>query len=385
MTAHSKLFSPSSAERWMNCTASAELNAKVEDKGSKYAQEGSVAHHLAELSLKGKHRARWTAGMRIETPEGIEWEIDWEMCNAVGDYVDYCHDLECDESWVEARYDLSHIADGMFGTSDFTGIAGKRLHVVDLKYGKGIAVYAENNPQAMLYALGALEELDLMYDIEDVQIHIHQPRLEHVDSWVVSIEELREFESKARAAAINIQTKNVAFKATEKGCQWCKVKATCAEFAKMATREAQDVFADVGGFEPEEPQMSPEDRAKALESIPLLKQWIKAMEEGALSDIEHGVEIPGWKVVEGRSFRKWGDEDQVMDILKRSRGAKEDDYVKKSLLSVAQLEKVFKPKKTVWGKLEPLITKGEGKHTLVPESDKRPSIGRPEDAFSDID
>ena len=387
MTAHSKLFSPSSSERWLTCTESPYLNL-VDRGSSSYADEGSAAHKLGELCLRHGHKAADYVGKQIDVFDdgSLMWEVDEDMAYYVQDYADYCMEQvdPLGSYHVETRFDLTHIAEGMFGTGDFCAVSDEELVIVDLKYGKGLKVDGVDNSQLKLYALGAMNDFEWMHSFEKVRTVVIQPRLEWLSEDTYTTTELLDFEDSVRHVCDQIINKrNLVRVASEKGCKWCAANKTCGTFAEMATWEAKEAFKDVG-FEPTPPELSPEDRSKALQSIPLLKAWIKATEEGALSDIERGIEIPGWKVVEGRSFRKFSDPETVMNLCKRSRSVKEDDYLKKELLTVAQLEKALKSSPKLWKRINEHVIKPTGKNTLVPESDKRPPVETVADGFKDI-
>ena len=387
MTEHSKLFSPSSAERWMHCTESPYLNL---DRGgsSAAANEGSAAHKLGELVLSRGGAASDWVGQEIDVYDdgSLLWTVGKDMAYFVQDYVDYCVDQidPMGTSEVEQKFDLTHIAEGMFGTGDFCAVSDEELVIVDLKYGRGIKVDGKDNPQLKIYALGAIEKFSMLYDFDTVRTVVFQPRLEHISEDTFDLSELEMFGTEVKAAATAILAKeNLVRKPSKKGCKWCNAKGTCGEYADLATHEAREVFAGIG-FQPTKPTLTNEDRGKALSSIPLLRQWMSDLESAALDDIEKGIEIPGWKVVLGRSNRAWGDADAVLDMMKKSRSVKEDDYVTKKLLTVAALEKVLKKAPTVWKRVVAHVVKPEGKHTLVPEGDKRESIGSPADQFKDI-
>lgn len=391
-------FSPSAAGRWLTCTASAELNAKAPRTDTVYSLEGTMAHELATLVLDSTF---------AEAPLSIDKEIAYgwskehrgivtpEMADYVQDYVDYCNEIgeSCDETAFEQRLNMSFTAQGQTGLVDWIGAGDDALHVIDFKYGQGVKVYAKDNEQGLMYAAAALEQYGTLYDFDKVVIHIHQPRIEHIDTWETTRAEVEQFIKRVKSTVLDIATGDVKFEPSEKACQFCAVKGTCVAYADKATLAARDVFRDVekhsdwppeGTDESEGKTMTPEERATALNSIALLKKWISAVEEAAMSDIEQGIDIPGWKIVEGRAQRKWLDEDAVLDLLKKKRSVKRDIYIKETLLSIAQLEKALKTKPKVLQEVQEYVTKGEGKHTLAPESDKRPSIGRPQDAFNEV-
>jgi hypothetical protein len=249
MVDHAKL-SPSGAKRWMTCAGSLAMEAGIEDKGSEFADEGTAAHFLASECLEGEHDAKFFLGQSIyvgltetawcDPGPGIDGRIftaGADMCREVQKYIDAVREAaQGGELHVEQRLPIfGGVIPDQFGTSDVVIVFPKKLKIRDLKYGRGVQVSAEENEQGMLYALGALDEFDLLGDIEEVEITIDQPRLNHVDSWVCSVEHLRAFEQRAIAAgklALAIAegaTPNVgAYLAPGPDqCRWCKAKATC--------------------------------------------------------------------------------------------------------------------------------------------------------------
>lgn len=257
MSSHAKL-SPSGAKRWLACAGSLAMEAGVEDKGSEFADEGTAAHFLASECLEGEHDAKFFLSQVIEVSDaGVNWwkgepagtdgscfKVDADMCREVQKYIDYV--------WAEAGDGEMHIEQRLpifggaipdqFGTSDAVIVRGTQMHVIDLKYGRGVQVFAEKNEQLMLYALGALDEFDLLGEIEYVLMTVHQPRLNHVDTWECSVSQLRDFEQRAIAAgkrALNLadgcETGDGGAIADLEGmltpgpdqCRFCKAKATC--------------------------------------------------------------------------------------------------------------------------------------------------------------
>lgn len=371
MTAHARL-SASGSHRWINCPGSVKAEEGFPDTTSLAASEGTAAHELAELVLINGGTCFDWIGKPL--PDNNAFTVDQTMAEYVQEYVDYVVALGGDQEY-EIRVDFSEWVPDGFGTSDALVIKGSTLYVVDLKYGKGVLVEAEENTQGMLYALGALEEYGYLYDIEKVVIVIVQPRRDHISEWTLSKSDLLkrgEWISQRAELANEPDAKRVP---GESQCQWCKAKATCP--ALMALTH-QTVAADFENLDcmvnPD--QLGDEDLRKALDNKALIVSWFDAVEKHVFSRIEAGEEFKGYKLVEGRSLRQWRDEGEAAAVLET---LLEDDAYERKLLSPSKAEKAVG--KTKAGELESLIVKPKGKPTLVPESDKRPPIGATADDF----
>ena len=372
MTAHA-ILSASSSNRWLDCPPSARLNEKVPDESSAYALEGSEAHALCEYKLKtalGKKAKDPTAGLAMYSKE---------MEDAASCYVD--HILECLEGikkttadpivLIEQRLDFSDIVPEGFGTADCVILADETLYLWDFKYGTGVLVEAERNPQLMLYGLAANLLFDGIYDFDEVKMTVFQPRRDNISSFTLPKEELYRWaeETVKPIAALAFEGKG-DFSAGS-WCQFCKVKATCAERARVNLELAKYEFS-------RPPLLTDEEIESILEKLDELAAWAKDIKDYALNAAISGKKWAGFKLVEGRSNRKYTDETKVAETVKQ---AGFDPYEKKVLGITAMTQLLGR--KQFNELLGNLVIKPEGKPTLVPESDKRPEMTNIFDDFKE--
>lgn len=398
--AHAK-YSPSSAHRWMVCPGSMALETlapRAEEKPSEYAAEGTAAHELAAWVLTKNAPAAAYIGHQIQA-DGFTFTVDREMADNVQAYADRVRDYAEDgELLVEQRMEFSEYVDHpeQFGTSDAVVLTsdGLEIQVHDLKYGRGVKVDAQDNQQAMLYALGALAEFGMVGDFLRVRVVIHQPRLNHVSEADYTIQELMEFAKKAKQGvercedAIHYLEGNGNLRADyfnpgEDQCRFCPAKATCPALRKEVLAAVSDDFIDE--TQPLAPQLEPalertmDNRllGNLLGAVDLIEGFCKAIRAAAEVELLAGREVPGWKLVEGRrGSRRWGSEQEAEDMLKSMRLKVEDMYDLK-LISPTTAEKLHKagaigPRQ--WPRLQELITQAEGKPSVAPADDKRPAL-----------
>ena len=360
---HAKL-SASSAHRWMNCNPSANLEREFADKTSEAAAEGSAAHALCE------HKLRKALKMRSVRPVS-KYDSD-EMEMYTDSYVEFVLEQievakqHCTDPFVliEQRLDFScYVPDG-FGTGDCLIVADKLLHIIDFKYGLGVLVDAAENPQMMLYALGAIQLFDALYDIDTISMSIFQPRRENVSTWTITVAELKEWAEKILRPKAELAFKGEGEFNPGPWCTFCKAAVKCRARAEEKLALAQYEFA-------KPPLLTDEEIEDILSRLDDLTKWANEIAAYAQdAAINHGKQWNGFKLVEGRSVRKYSDEAAVVAA---ATAAGYRDIYKKSLISITEMEKLM-GKKTFTEVLGGLVIKPQGKPTLVPASDKRPAI-----------
>ena len=372
MTAHAKL-SASASERWMRCPGSVKANEQITDKGSSYAAEGTAAHALAEHCLVKGVSASDCIGLTFEG-----YKVDSYMAEYVQQYIDYVHHFS-GQHFYEVRVDFSAWVPEGFGTSDVIIIDGSTLRIIDLKYGQGVEVYADNNSQAQLYALGALSDFGDFADIERVEVAIVQPRRDHISEWSISKKDLLLFGDKVSQAAKAALQPDAPRQPGEKQCQWCNAKATCPA---LKTYTEQTILAEFDDISPATMQpvdsLTDEQLAQALDAKKLITGWLDAVEQLVTDKLNNGEQFAGYKLVEGRSLCQWADEAQAEQTLLQLADA--DKLYKKTFISVAQAEKLLGKKNAA--AMADLVVKPSGKPTLAKSDDPRPPIGATLDDFS---
>lgn len=360
MAAHSDK-GPSSSDRWLHCTPSVKLCADMPDTGSSFAEEGTQAHIFCEYLL---HEAM---GKKAENPKDSLSFYTNEMRECAEGYRDYVMELyetakkTCVDPvlMVEQRISYERFAHGGFGTADCILIADGTLNVVDFKFGAGVAVSAEGNSQMRIYALGALEIFDSLYDIHTVQLTIYQPRKSNISTDQISRDELYEWaENVLKPAAIEADEGTGEFHAGE-WCRWCRAKHICRERAKKNLELAAFEFADP-------PLLEDVEVVEVLNKVDNLIAWANDVKEYALREAIGGKSWPGYKLVEGRSVRRYTDEKAVEKAVSDA-----GFYpFETRLLTITEMQAMM-GKKRMEEVLGGLIVKPQGKPTLVPESDKR--------------
>ena len=380
------LLSASGAHRWLVCTPSAKLEEGFPDTTSEAAREGTLAHELAEL--KARHyfytpdfgKKKYTTRANKLKKEDL-WKD--EMERYTDEYLDYLKVTALNLNTapyvaIEQKLDLGNWIPEGFGTADCVMVYGNTVHVFDFKYGKGVQVDAEQNPQMMLYALGAYAAYKMLYPIEQICMTIVQPRIDHVSEWTCTLEKLLSFGEKVKErAALAIEGKG-EYHPDEKACRFCRAKAQCRARSDFNVKKAFNI-----GEMP--PLISAEEAGQRLLELQDIVKYQKDLQEWALSECLAGKDVPGWKAVEGRSVRDWSDMDAAFDKLIKSEMTMEEMLYEKKPLTLAQVEKLI-GKKDFQDTVGEFVVKKSGKPTLVKESDKREAITNivtAEDAFKE--
>ena len=387
------LLSASSAHRWLSCTPSALLETEFSDTTSEAAAEGTLAHEMCEIKARQALYRKTDAGYlakNVATRGLNKIRKDPLYSEEMESYTDdYAAQLDL---WalgfnerpyiaLETRLDLTDWVPEGFGTADCIMIGGNRLLVVDFKYGKGVRVSAENNPQMQLYALGALKKFAMVYEIETVTMAICQPRLSvEPDVWEEPVADLLAFGDMVRQRAALAIKGEGEYHPGEEQCRFCRARQTCRA---RADYNIQMAFGDVGKLPP---LISDAEVGEYLAKGEDVARWLKDLQEYALSTCLEGGEIPGYKAVEGRGSRDWTDQDEAFRALMAG-GVPEEVMYERKALTLAALEKVV-GKKEFADLAGSYIVKSPGKPTLVKESDKRPAISNVpsvEEAFAGVE
>jgi len=397
MSSHAVL-SPSSAARWMACPGSVALCDGVPDKSSDFADEGTDAHELAALCLTTGANADAHLGATM----GKGNVVDRDMATHVQAYLDYVRDVVHStggELLVEQRLPIDHITGepGAHGTADTVILADSELIVVDLKYGRGVSVGAEHNPQLQIYALAALEQFALLGDFTTARLVIHQPRLGSVSEWPTPISDLQTFGRQATEAAAATRQAGAPLVAGGSQCKFCRAKANCPALAARVQEAVGADFENLTSFDrghtvawtQKREQMSADELGTALAAADLIELWLKAVRAEVETRLLAGQAVPGFKLVQGkRGNRAWSSKEEAEAVLKAMR-VKHDQMYEYSLISPTTAEKLQKdnvigPRQ--WPKLAALITQAEGKPSVAPESDKRPALvlAAAADDFEDV-
>lgn len=358
------VLSASGSHRWLNCTPSARLELEFENTGSEAAREGTAAHALCE------HKLKRALHMRSRRPVS-DYDSD-EMEECTDAYVDFVMEQYeaakqvCEDPviLIEQRLDFScYVPDG-FGTGDCLIISDDRLHIIDFKYGMGVLVKAEDNPQMKLYALGALAVYDALYDIREVSMTIFQPRRENVSTWTIPVEDLKAWAENELKPRAKMAYDGEGEYLPGEWCTFCRAAVRCRARAEEKLKLAQTEFRMP-------PLLTDAEIEDILAVLPDLTKWANEITAYALDTaLNHGKEWNGFKVVQGRSVRKYRDEAAVAEAAKEA-GYK--DIYRQSLIPLTEMQRLM-GKDRFEEILGGLITKAPGRPTLVPKSDRRPAM-----------
>lgn len=380
---HARL-SASGAKKWINCPGSIQLEENFEDKPSQFAEEGTNAHALGEakirLATKEYNRTKYHNAIRnLEITEDMEDYAESYKNYVIERYNSALRKTPDAILMLEQRLDFSKYVPDGFGTGDAVIIAEGKLEIIDLKYGKGVEVSAVDNPQLRLYALGAYEAFDMLYGFDTVEMTIYQPRLDNISSESISVAELLEWGESVKKAAQLANDDSVIECVAGKHCDtgFCKARPVCRAYAEERQKMA------VYDFKPPA-MLTVAEIADIIEQSASLEKWAKLVCDYALEQAyKHGVEYPGYKVVEGRSNRKYSKPDSEVAKILTDNGYQESDILVHKLKGITDIEKLL-GKKTFAEVLGSYVVKPPGKPTLVCSEDKRPAINSAMQAQEDF-
>lgn len=384
------LLSPSGASRWIACTPSAKLEQGFADSSGEAAREGTLAHKLGETILRIINKDI-TKGVYNKSIISIEKDplYDRNMREHSENYAAYVIERLLNAQlitpdarlYLETKFDLTMYAPESFGTGDATIIADDVIEIIDLKYGKGVSVYAENNAQMMLYALGALEVFSLLYAPKRVRMTIYQPRLDNISTWEISVNDLWAWAEITLKPRAQLAFNGAGDYVPGKHCRFCRAKAVCRANADYNLQMAQYEFRDAE-------ILSSEEISAILDREDEFTKWLSGVKAYALSEaVNNHKKFPGYKIVEGRSNRKFSSETAVVAKLLEAGMPVDKIYKPPVVIGVTEMEKMM-GKGAFNAIIGPLITKAPGAPTLVPAADKRPEYSSAESAvkaFEDIE
>jgi len=394
MTKEHAILSASGSPKWLHCAGSVEAESKIPNKSSIYAEEGTLAHELADICLQNYINScalnndykspldRIGETVKCESDKKvISTVVTDEMAKFVQEYIDYvlAHETKNSQLYVEDRVDFSNFVPGGFGTLDAaifdndTGIC----NIFDFKYGKGVFVDAVENTQAQLYALGLCNKFKCLDVIKSFKIHIVQPRMLNYSSWEITLEDLFEFGQYASKKANEALAPNAPRTPGEKQCKWCNARHHCPELMEVTEKTLLENFENLNDKNvmlKKPDQLNDKQLKLILDNKKLIEHFLESVEQHVYDKVVNGEKFEGYKFVEGRSNRKWND--KAEEVLKNKLG--EDAYEKKLIGITAAGKKLKKDE------IEELTYKPEGKLKLAPSSDKRKEVTKTIDHFDKI-
>ena len=366
------VLSASGSKRWLSCTPSAQLEAKLPNTSSVFAQEGTLAHELAELELRHRLHLVTTHHYRKELAKIKKKELYGnDMPEQVGKYVTYCLEQITDTTAysIEEKLNFPSIVPGGFGTADWLRITGSILEICDLKYGRGVRVEAAENPQLMIYGLGGLIRYSWLYEIETVKLTVVQPRLNHFSTWEISVEDLTAWAENVVAPAAAKAHAGEGEYIPGDHCKFCKAAPTCRALADSLLEVARHEFADPN-------QLTTLEMVEIFEKIPQLAKWGKQVADHLTALALRGQDVPGYKIVQATTRRSWRDDKVVVKAL-REFGLKPSQYINRKLKAISDVSSEM-AKDDAEKVLTPLVVRPEGGPVLAPISDKREAWGLPQ-------
>lgn len=385
MSSHA-LLSPSSAHRWLNCPLAPRLEAQLPEKTSEYAKEGTVAHSVCEIAAKKKFK-KVKAAEYNKVIKKLKTSSLWddEMLHTAETYVEHLSERAMafeNEPYIafEVKVDISDYVPECFGRCDCIMFGGDTLIITDYKHGKGVPVSAKENPQLMLYALGALKLYQPLFGaaLQKVEIFIDQPRIDSYEGWTISVKELLDWGAEVKPKA---EMAFAGFGEYHAGdwCRFCRANGKCKAQAEQQTGAFED-FKDADGSL--NALLSPAEIGDALERGQSIIAWYEALKENALESILNGTEVPGWKAVEGRSLRCWSDQDKALEKLQEA-GIDRAVIYDSVPRTLAQLEKQL-GKKKFKELVGDLVIKPQGKPTLASADDSRKEYSKAATDFAAV-
>jgi len=369
------LLSASGASRWINCTPSPRLEEGFANESSSFAEEGTLAHEFAELTLRAKIKIISNDEFEeLAKPHFINPLYAEDMLDYVKMHTDYVIEQFAEAKrktpdailLIEQKVDITHLIEEGFGTCDVIIIADGTLEVIDLKYGLGVRVSAEDNSQLKLYGSGALEAYDLMYDIHTVKLTITQPRMDSISSWEISAEDLRQWGEEVVKPKAQIAYAGGGEQVTGDWCKFCKASPRCKAQAAKALELAKLDFA--------EPMLLTDAQlVEVYAQSPQISKWLTAVTDYIFKEAMNGKKWEGYKLVDGQNRRGWTDEEKAAEILSEN-CIDSMEYMTLKLKGIGDIEKLV-GKKVFPTLLGDVVAFKKTSPSLVPESDKRPALG----------
>ncbi|HZT03666.1 MAG TPA: DUF2800 domain-containing protein [Steroidobacteraceae bacterium] len=365
---------------------------ELADVETLYSRQGSCAHHVAEVCRRDGLKPAMLLGAEFY---GVK--VDQQMIDGVQGFIDYVADFPGDE-YNEQKVYFTNWVPGGFGTMDAAKVSRERAHIIDLKYGEGVQVFAKENTQLMLYALGMYQMNGWLYDIQTFDLHVYQPRLDHVDVWQISLKDLLQWADEiVRPKAEEALAGTGKYLAGEH-CQFCKIRKVCKARAQhmfnAITGELEDLDEQMTAPLPKVPTLTAEQVAKALSLKGQVTKWFSDVADYAEEQLRHGKQVGGWKLVEGRSNRVWKlDIDDVSDAISNAGLDDRKLWKPREFISPAQADEIYGKKlfaaateKKAAGPLAYLVDKPRGSPVLASPDDKRPALtANPDEELDSLD